>query len=406
MAGCDNSKSADSVSSQSTNADSCSTQAQALTQSRIVPNRFIVHWEDGHVSVEASENLALFKKRFVQANLQNIHHVENDQVITMQSVHVDASSIVTGNAPTWGPDLIQASTAWTKGATGQGISVAVVDAAVDYSHPQLKNQLAANTAEVNGQPGIDDDGNGYVDDFYGWDFDGNTNDPKALVSTTNDHGTHVSGIIAADHTSGPVQGVAPSAKIIPVNFMGSDGSGSLGLAIQAMQYAVSRGAKVINASWGGSQCSQTLKNVVTGLSDKNVLFVVAAGNDGVDLDSNPDYPANFNISNQITVGASNSNDYLDTWSNYSYSLVHLSAPGDTIFSTVPGATQAYMSGTSMAAPFVSGAAAALWSLRPNATPTQIKQALLAGVDKRSLATVSGGRLNLAASVQALLSALP
>ena len=385
------------------NTDACAAQTQSYTKSM---NRFIVHWQDGHVSVESSENEALFRRRFLSNHTAEVQRYENDKIINVQSLHVDGSKAPTSNSNTWGPDIIQSSTAWSKGAKGQGVMVAVVDAAVDYSHPQLNGQLAGNTAELNGQPGVDDDGNGFVDDFYGWDFYQNVNDPKAIVSSTNDHGTHVSGIIAADSTKGPVVGVAPQAKIIPANFMQADGSGSLGMAIQAIQYAVARGAKVINASWGGSDCSATLQSVVNGLSSKQVLFVVAAGNDGKALDQYPDYPANFAISNQINVGATNASDYLDTWSNYSYTLVHLAAPGDTIFSTVPGGTQAFMSGTSMAAPFTSGAAAVLWSARPNATAVQIKAALLAGTENKGLATVTAGRLNIANALQSLTQAVP
>jgi subtilisin family serine protease len=282
----------------------------------------------------------------------------------------------------------------------------VVDAAVDYTQPQLVPRLAGNTAELNGKTGIDDEGNGYIDDYYGWDFLGNTNNPSALVSSSNGHGTHVSGIIAADHTQGPVEGLAPGAQIIPANFMDSTGSGSLGTAIVALQYVAQRGAKVINASWGGSACSQSLKNVMSSLSSQGVLLVVAAGNNGEDIDSSPDYPANFNFANQLNVASTTENDIMDTWSNYSYNLVHLGAPGDTIYSTFPGATQAYMSGTSMATPMVTGTAALLWSFRPTATAAQIRQAILSGVDLRGLATTTKGRLNVSNSMTALKALVP
>ena len=376
----------------------CTSQSTGRTLS-VVPNRFIVEWMDGHFSVETSENAALFKKRFLDSHPNEIRRVEYDQVVQVRgqkSINPPLS-----NFQTWGPTIVGASAAYAQNVTGAGVLVAVVDAAVDYTQPQLARQLAANSAEINGVTGVDDDGNGFVDDYYGWDFQSNTNNPRLLVGPNNEHGTHVSGIIAADPTQGPVQGVAPGAKLIPVNFMTGSGTGLISDAMIAVQYAVSRGAKIINASWGGSQCSQSLKNMMVSLSTQNILFVVAAGNSGEDIGVSPDYPANFNFANQLNVASTNSNDFMDSFSNYSTSLVHLAAPGDTIFSTVPGATQGYMSGTSMAAPFVSGAAALLWSSRPKATVAQVKSALLAGVDQRGLPTLTAGRLNIGNSLKAL-----
>jgi subtilisin family serine protease len=210
----------------------------------------------------------------------------------------------------------------------------------------------------------------------------------------------VSGIIAADPTTGPIQGMAPQAKIIPANFMDSSGGGSLGSAIQAIQYVVSRGAKVINASWGGPTCSTTLGNVMSSLAAKNVMIVVASGNDGLNLDVTPDYPANFNFPNQLTVSASNSADFMTNWSNSSYKIVHVGAPGDSIYSTVPGGA-GYMSGTSMAAPSVTGAIALLLSAHPNATYAQIKQALIQSVDVRGFRVESQGRINVPNALKAL-----
>jgi len=385
------------------NASSCSTQSLST-----MATQFIVHWEDGHVSTEQSENIEMLKAKFVAPHLAAIHHVEPDQVVAVRGPLVGqrvAASAVATNLNTWGPDTIQASAAWAQGSSGQGVLVGIVDAAVDYTQPQLAGQLAPNLAEINGKTGIDDDGNGFVDDFYGWDFVGNGNNPSALVSPHNEHGTHVSGIVAADGSKGPIQGVAPQAKIIPVNFMDATGSGNLSKAIQALQYAASRGAKVINASWGGSQCSTTLQSVMAALAQQNVTVVVAAGNSGLNLDNSPDYPASYNFATQLNVASSNQSDFLDTWSNFSFNVVHLAAPGDTILSTVPGG-QAFMSGTSMAAPFVTGTAALLLSARPAATALEIRQALLAGTDNLGLATTSRGRLNVPNALSSLKALRP
>jgi subtilisin family serine protease len=388
--------------------------SDACTSTALIQNRFIVHWVDGHVSVEASENAELFKRKFMTPRLAQIQHVEYDQVVQLHDVSTTTTAAPSaGNS--WGQTMAQASVAWSAGANGQGILVGVVDAAVDYSHPQVLPRLAQNMAEINGQKGIDDDGNGFVDDYVGWDFEQNQNNPSNLIyplpapgstKEPNSHGTHVSGIIAADHTTGSMQGLAPQAQIVPANFMDNTGSGSLGAAIQAIQYVSARGVKVINASWGGPVCSQTLKTVIGGLAAKNILFVAASGNDGADLDSTPDYPANFNFPNQINVAASNAADFLTSWSNTSFDIVHLGAPGDNIYSSVPGNTYAFMSGTSMAAPFVTGTAALLWSLRPKATASQIRQAILAGVDSKNFRVQTGGRLNISNSITVLKQLLP
>ena len=194
-----------------------------------------------------------------------------------------------------------------------------------------------------------------------------------------------------------MKGIAPAAKIIPAPFITNDGSGSLSDAIKAMNFVTEKGAKVINASWGGSVCVTSLQDAFKAISDKGVLIVVAAGNDGSDLDSNPSYPAAFNIDGQITVGASNENDYMAYFSNSSFNLVHLAAPGDFIFSTTPSEKYDYLRGTSMAAPFVSGAAAVLWGAFPKATAAQIKEALISSVDvtpNHEFRVKSKGRMNL------------
>src|SRR5690606_31039469 len=152
------------------------------------------------------------------------------------------------------------------------------------------------------------------------------------------------------------------------------------------QYSVSRGAKIINASWGGGNCSETLRETIQEAGRRNILFVSASGNDGIDFDRYAyySYPAVFNLANQITVAATDVFNRLTPFSNRSYTLVHIGAPGDQIRSAVPYATDssgyAVLSGTSMATPMVSGAAALLWSAKPNATVAQIKQALLSSTD--------------------------
>jgi subtilisin family serine protease len=305
--------------------------------------------------------------------------------------------------------MIHAQAVWNAGVTGEGIKVAVVDTGLDYDHVQLKNQLSKNNAEINGVAGVDDDGNGFTDDFYGWDFSTNTNKPDV---TGVEHGSHVAGIIAGEHSSGMMKGIAPNSTIVPASFLDESG-GTVSGAIKAIKYAASRGVRIINASWGGDQCSEELKQAIGELSVQNILFVAAAGNEGIDFDYMPEsywsFPAAFDYAHQITVAWSTQNDFISYYSNRSGKLVHLSAPGDYIWSTTPNNSYKSLSGTSMAAPFVSGAAALLWSDRPQASVAQIRQALLESVDadtSKAQHVVTGGRLNVEKALARLRQLLP
>lgn len=372
--------------------------------SRLVKNRFIVNWKNGKTTVEHSENLELFKRKFLTPRMHEIQTAEYDVMVELKDYQTH-SIISAIDSQSWGQNLTEVQAVWNQGIYGQGVKVGVVDAAIDYRHAQINPRLDQNHPEINGSNGRDDDGNGLVDDLYGWDFYQNIPDPRNIVNLQNTHGTHVSGIVLADHSKGQMRGIAPQATLVPANFMSANGSGSLGAGIAALKYVASRGARVINASWGGPGCSESLRSTISALANSNVLVVVAAGNDGLDLDRTPDYPASFNLGNQLNVGASNRNNYLTTWSNSSYNFVHIAAPGDEIFSTVYGG-YAYMSGTSMAAPFVSGAAALLWSVKPNAHYSQIRQALLNSVDVHNMRVSSQGRMNVRKAVDEIRRLVP
>ena len=272
----------------------------------------------------------------------------------------------------WGQEDTQVNSLWDKKIKGEGIIVAVVDAGVDINHPALINRILINTNEIPNN-GIDDDNNGLVDDVAGYDFANQTPYSEAAI-----HGSHVAGIIAAEPKDSPMLGIAPEAKLLPLNIMGEKGGGTLTSAILAIKYAQSRGAKIINASWGGSVCAESLKQIIISVADQGVLFISAAGNDGVDIQQSPEFPAAFGLPNQITVGATVPSGLMASFSNYSRNLVSILAPGHQILSTVPGGWQ-IASGTSMAAPFVSGIAALIWSAHPEAKMDQIKTAILGSV---------------------------
>ena len=170
-----------------------------------------------------------------------------------------------------------------------------------------------------------------------------------------------------------------------------------------------RGAKIINASWGGAPCVESLKNSFLSLEQAGILVVVAAGNDGRDVDLYPEFPASFNLSNQITVAASSQSDFMTSWSNSGFNYVHVAAPGESIYSTVPRNSYGYMDGTSMAAPFVSGVAALLFSARPSASAAQVRSAILSSADVQSgheFKVSSRGRVNVRKALEKILSLNP
>lgn len=387
-------------SSDSVFADSA--QSASACVGEAVKNKFVVQWVDGHFTVESEVDAETFKRKFIEPQLDQIKNVEYDRVINLDQGTVRAAS--TADTNSWGQQMIQANALWSSGIQGQGVLVGVVDAFVDVTHPQIAPRIAINKGEVPSN-GIDDDSNGYVDDYYGASFVSN----PGTTTTVSAHGTHVSGIIAADPNYGPIQGVAPQAQIIPAQFIANDGSGSLGDAVLALQYAGVRNAKVINASWGGAPCVASLRNEFLQLQAKGVLIMVAAGNDGQDIDTNPVFPAAFDLANQITVAASTVTDFMTSWSNSGFNLVQLAAPGENILSTVPGNATAYMDGTSMATPFVTGSAALLMSAVPTATAAQVRQALLAGVDVtpgHEFQVSTQGRLNVQKALAALRQLVP
>lgn len=360
--------------------------------------RYIVEWENGETTVEESTSLEDFKNGFVSDNLNKIKRVHLDQTVELlqNNNSFDLNAFV--DSQSWGQDIVKADDVWAQNISGEGIRVGVVDSFVDTQHVQLKSRIDYNTKEIPNN-GEDDDGNGYVDDYAGMSFA----PPSTKISP---HGSHVSGIILADSTLGPTKGMAPKALLVPAPFI-SDTAGSLADAVNALNYVASRNVRIINASWGGSRCVvNALKSTFENLNARGILVVVAAGNDGKDLDQSADYPASFNMPNQITVAASTVLDYMSSWSNSSFNFVHIAAPGESIYSTTPGNTYQSFQGTSMAAPFVSGAAALLMSAVPRATAYQIKDALIRSADvvpAHEFRVQSRGRLNVKKALDYLRS---
>ena len=243
--------------------------------------------------------------------------------------------------------------AWDK-SMGDGVTIAVIDTGIEIVHEDLAENIWTNSKEIPDN-GIDDDGNGKIDDINGWNF---SDDSNIVCDNTNiadeNHGTHIAGIIAAvkDNTKG-ISGVAPMAKIMPLKVF-KNGKAYTSDIINAIEYAENMGVRIINCSWGSIDDNPALKEVI---QNSNMLFVCAAGNNSANIDSNPLYPAAFDCSNIITVASVNRNGILSGFSNYGENGVHVAAPGEGIKSTLTGNSYGENSGTSMAAAFVSGGAA-------------------------------------------------
>ncbi len=297
---------------------------------------------------------------------------------------------------------IDAVEAWDKSTGSSSIVVAVVDEGIDYTHSDLADNIWTNPNEIAGN-GVDDDGNGYVDDVHGWDF--NHGDASTYDGTSEDrHGTEVAGIIGAVGNNGAgVAGVCWNVRIMSVKFI-SYGSGTVADAISALNYAADQGARVVNCSWGGSSYSSALESAFADLKNAGVLVVTSAGNSGKNTDTSSHYPSNYSLANIISVAATDKNDLLSSFSNYGETTVDLGAPGSSIYTTSPGGNYAYFSGTSAASPFVTGAAALALSVSPGLTYQELKDQILNNVDPIASMTgksVTGGRLNVNNLVSAL-----
>ena len=298
----------------------------------------------------------------------------------------------------WGMKKVQAPTAWQASTGSRDIVVAIIDSGIDYTHEDLEGQMWVNPDEDLSTPG-DDDGNGWHNDVHGIDCANDDADP----ADDTGHGTHVAGTIGAAANNGAgVAGAAWNVKLMALKFLGADGVGYTSDAIQCLYYAIAEGAHITNNSWGGPSFSRTLQNAISYAGERDQLFVAAAGNDGLDTDVTPHYPAAYDLDNVVSVAASTSDDQLAGFSNYGAGSVDLAAPGVRILSTVPGG-YAYYSGTSMATPHVTGAAVLALAMDPalRSNVTALRAALLENVDPVAGLggkVATGGRLNIARTV--------
>jgi subtilisin family serine protease len=305
---------------------------------------------------------------------------------------------------------ISAPSGWDIQNTANSIVVAVIDTGVRYTHEDLAGNMWINPGETGldalgndkSTNGIDDDGDGFIDDVHGINAINGSGDPM----DDHGHGTHVSGIIGAtgNNTVGVV-GVCWQARMMACKFIDPNGDGSTSDAVACIDYARQHGAKIINASWGSiAFTSSAMQDAINSARDAGIIFVGAAGNSGMDNDAQPLFPASYNYDNVISVAATTRDDTRPVWSNFGASTVHLTAPGSPIFSCWNGSDfdYRYYDGTSMAAPHVAGACALVWAHYPNLKTHHVIKRVLTGVDPLPCLTglcVTGGRLNLAGALQ-------
>jgi thermitase len=298
----------------------------------------------------------------------------------------------------WAIKKVEAEQAWNLAGNigSQSVTVAVIDTGVDYKHENLKANMV---------PGYDfkDNDNDPFDDY----------DPNWQTSRKNPgHGTHCAGIVGATGVvEGGVVGLSPNVSIMPLRFLGKDGSGDLMAGIKAIDYAIEKKADIISASWGAmvsASQAQPLIEAVKRASDAGVIFIAAAGNgdqtgNGFSNDTKGMYPANANYENTITVAASDQNDAKTTFSNFGRKSVHLAAPGFKIMSTLPDNKYELLSGTSMATPLVSGLVALLKAQNKNLTGMQARSLLQQTAVKTSIETACNCRVSASSSMDALLN---
>lgn len=292
---------------------------------------------------------------------------------------------------------IQAALAWARTQGSERVVVAVLDSGVDYTHPDLLENMWLRPDDV---PAYEDEHLGTVDDLRGFNAVENMRDPM----DDNGHGTHCAGIIGAVGNNGEgVAGVNWKVEIMPLKFMSSSGLGTTKDAIEAINYVVNRKragvpVRVISASWGSTRKSRALEDAIRKAGEEGILFIAASGNSTADTDKRPHYPSSYKLDNVVSVAALTRMDELAGFSNFGAKSVHVAAPGAEILSTWLKGNYREASGTSMATPVVSGVAALVLSLEPDISNKELRERLLASVDRLDSLSgriMSGGRINAA-----------
>lgn len=356
----------------------------------------IIGTEKAIAELLANPNVEFAEKNYIY----HTDTIPNDAEFSLQwGLHNTGQSGGTADAD------IDAPEAWEIFTGSSDITIAVIDTGIDYGHTDLQSNIWTNPGETGGgkeTDGIDNDGNGKIDDWHGWDFVNSDNSPM----DDHSHGTHVAGIAGArGNNETNVAGICWNVKLMPLKTFDNSGYGSTSACIAAIDYAISLESQVINASWGSYSYSAALYQALERAMASGILFVAAAGNDSYNTNTTPHYPSSYDIDNIISVLATTDTDTLSSFSNYGSYSVDLGAPGGedgtqngyNILSTYPNNQTYYMAGTSMATPFVSGGSALVLGQRPTIDWWQAKTIILKSVDTKSALIGKArtyGRLNV------------
>jgi subtilisin family serine protease len=395
-----------SVAKQSIEAILADKGARVVTTFRASGAMLIEYTEKGGAMLLESRANSLLKNtdvKYVESNdIIRIDRLPNDADFSkLYGLHNEGGTGGTVDAD------IDAAEAWDITTGSKDVVVGIIDTGVDYTHPDIAPNYWTNPGETGTDAqgndmqtnGIDDDNNGFVDDFRGWDFANGDNDPI----DDHDHGTHCAGTIGAAGNDGVgVVGVNWNVSMVGIKFLTGSGSGTTAHAIQSIEYGTTLGLTLTSNSWGGGGFSQPMKDAIEEANSADVLFIAAAGNSGANNDSNPHYPSTYDNDNIIAVAATDHNDGRASFSCYGLNSVDLGAPGKDIYSTTKGGTYSSFSGTSMATPHVSGVIALVKAQFPDATGAELKSRVMNTADPVSSLsgkTVTGGRINAASALE-------
>ena len=400
------------------------TYSRALAKEYVIKLKEGQSFQDTVYNLNSEKNLKVYdthetgKLVLVDLLEEDAKEIENQltQLKSLQDVdyivpNIKFHTFDTPNDPQlssqWALAKVNAMDAWEIQVGSPNVVIAVIDTGINWKHEDLIDHIWSNEGETPGN-GVDDDQNGFVDDVRGWDFRDKDNNPDDETSSKNPgHGTHCAGIIGAiSNNNKGISGIARKVSLMPVRFLGADGSGDLMSAAKAIDYATNNGADIISASWGAQVARANVGPILEAIEragEKGVIFVAAAANDGRNNDTREVYPSNAGFDNVISVAASDPDDKKPSWSNFGKSTVDLASPGLNILSTVPVNKYQNLSGTSMATPLAAGTVALILNQAQEdgrlLKPIEVRSILQSTGAKVEIETACNCRIDVAAALE-------